>query len=230
MEKGKKLKKKGSKKASSEEIKVPFTEEELISRLKKHFPEPWIDLNFENPYQLLVVTILAAQTTDKKVNEISPEFFRRFPDPFAVAKAPLEEIEEVIKSVNYYRRKAKLIKECCEVLVKEYNGQVPDTLEELVKLPGVGRKTANVILVNAFNKPAIVVDTHVKRVSQRLGLTKSNNPDKIEKDLARFFSKENWVYISKALVLFGRYVCKAKNPDCKNCHLSDICPYEKKNL
>jgi len=149
-----------------------------------------------------VATILAAQTTDKKVNQITPLFFKKFPDPFAVADAPLEEIEEVIKSVNFYKRKAKLIKECCEAVVKNHNGVIPDNMEDLVKLPGVGRKTASVILVNAFNKPAIVVDTHVKRVSQRLGLTTSNNPDKIEKDLSQFFSKKNWVYISKALVLF----------------------------
>jgi len=223
------LKKKESKKLSSEK-QIKFTEEDVIERLKKHYPQPWIDLHFENPYQLLVATILAAQTTDKKVNEITPVFFKQFPDPKAVSQAKIEEIEKIIKSVNYYRRKAKLIKECCDFLVKEFDGKVPDNLDDLVKLPGVGRKTASVILVNAFNKPAIVVDTHVKRVSQRLGLTSSNNPDKIEKDLAQFFSKENWVYISKALVLFGRYICKAKNPECKKCYLSDICPYDKKNL
>ncbi len=221
------MKKKESKKAS---FRPKFTEEELIRRLKKHFPDPWIDLKFENPYQLLVATILAAQTTDKKVNEITPSFFKKFPDPFAVANSSIEEIEKAIKSVNFYKRKAKLIKECCEAVVKNHNGVIPDNMEDLVKLPGVGRKTASVILVNAFNKPAIVVDTHVKRVSQRLGLTTSNNPDKIEKDLSRFFSKENWVYISKALVLFGRYICKAKKPECKKCYLVDICPYENKNL
>ncbi len=207
-----------------------ITEEEIIKRLKKHFPEPWIDLKFENPFQLLVATILAAQATDKKVNEVTETFFQKYPDPKSIAEAPLEQLEEDIKQINFYKRKAKLLKECCIVLVEEFNGIVPDTLEDLVKLPGVGRKTANVILVNAFNKPAIVVDTHVKRVSQRLGLTKSNNPDKIEKDLANFFSKENWVYISKALVLFGRYICKAKKPECKKCYLVDICPYENKNL
>jgi len=223
------LKKKENKKVFSKK-QIKFTEKELIERLKKHYPEPWIDLHFENPYQLLIATILAAQTTDKKVNQITPSFFKKFPNPEAISKAKIEEIEELIKSVNYYRRKAKLIKECCDYLVKEFGGEVPDNLDDLVKLPGVGRKTANVILVNAFNKPAIVVDTHVKRVSQRLGLTFSNNPDKIEKDLAQFFSKENWVYISKALVLFGRYVCKAKNPECGRCYLSEICPYPQKNL
>ncbi|MGC9119877.1 MAG: endonuclease III [Sulfurihydrogenibium sp.] len=208
-----------------------FTEKDIIERLKKHFPEPWIDLNFENPYQLVVATILAAQTTDKKVNEITPTFFQKFPDPKSVADANLEEIESIIKSVNYYKRKAKLIKECCQKVVKDFGGKIPDTMEELVKLPGIGRKTASVILVNAFNKPAIVVDTHVRRVAtQRLKISNGKTPEKIEKDLAKFFSKENWIYISKALVLFGRYICTAKNPNCKQCYLSDICPYEKKNL
>ncbi len=213
-----------------EKPKPNFTENELIERLKKHFPDPWIDLKFNNSFELLVATILAAQATDKKVNEVTEVFFKKYPTPDSIAKAPLEQIEEDIKQINFFRRKAKLLKECCEVLVKEFNGQVPDTLEDLVKLPGVGRKTANVILVNAFNKPAIIVDTHVKRVSKRLGLTNSNNPDKIEKDLMEFFSKENWAYVSKAMVLFGRYICTAKKPKCKECHLLDICPYEEKSL
>ncbi len=221
---------KKKKQKKEEKPKVNFTEEQVIEGLKKHFPKPWIDLNFSNAFELLVATILAAQATDKKVNEVTETFFKKYPNPESIAKTPLKKLEEDLKQINFYRRKAKLLKECCEVLVKEFDGIVPDTLEELVKLPGVGRKTANVILVNAFNKPAIVVDTHVKRVSQRLGLTTSNNPDKIEKDLMNFFSKENWVYISKAMVLFGRYICKAKNPKCKECALNDICPYEDKNL
>ena len=208
-----------------------FTEKDLIERLKKHFPQPWIDLKFENPYQLTVATILAAQETDKKVNQITPNFFKKFPTPQDVVKAPLEEIEDIIKSVNYYKRKAKLIKECCQKVVQEFGGKIPDNMEDLLKLPGIGRKTANVILVNAFNIPAIVVDTHVKRVAvSRLKISDGKTPEKIEKDLAKFFSKENWIYISKALVLFGRYICTAKNPKCKECYLVDICPYEKKNL
>ncbi|ACO04806.1 MAG TPA: endonuclease III [Persephonella sp.] len=207
-----------------------LTEQAVIEGLKKHFPEPWIDLKFSNPFQLLVATILAAQATDKKVNEVTAVFFKKYPDPESIAKAPLEQIENDIKQINFYRRKAKLLKECCEAIVKEFNGKIPDNIDDLTKLPGVGRKTASVILVNAFNKPAIVVDTHVKRVSQRLGITESNNPDRIEKDLAEFFSKENWIFISKAMVLFGRYICKAKNPKCKECALLDICPYDKKNL
>ncbi len=217
-------------KKKEEPPKVNFTEDDVIERLKKHFPDPWIDLKFSNPFELLVATILAAQATDKKVNEVTEIFFKKYPDPKSIVKTPLKQLEEDLKQINFYRRKAKLLKECCKVLVKEFNGEVPDNLEDLVKLPGVGRKTANVILVNAFNKPAIVVDTHVKRVSQRLGLTTSNNPDKIEKDLMNFFSKKNWVYVSKAMVLFGRYICKSKNPKCSECALRDICPYENKNL
>jgi endonuclease-3 len=220
----------GKKKKEEEKPEPNFTEEDIIKGLKKHFPKPWIDLKFSNPFELLVATILAAQATDKKVNEVTEIFFKKYPDPQSIAKTPLKQLEEDLKQINFYKRKAKLLKECCKTLVKEFHGKVPDNLEDLVKLPGVGRKTANVILVNAFNKPAIVVDTHVKRVSQRLGLTKSNNPDKIEKDLANFFSKENWVYISKAMVLFGRYICTAKKPKCKECALLEICPYENKNL
>ncbi|WP_457623291.1 endonuclease III [Persephonella sp.] len=210
--------------------KKKITEEQIIEGLKKHYPDPWIDLNYSNPYELLVATILAAQATDKKVNQVTETFFKKYPDPESLANAPLEQIENDIKQINFYKRKAKLLKECCEAIVRDFNGKIPDNIDDLVKLPGVGRKTASVLLVNAFNKPAIVVDTHVKRVSQRLGITKSNNPDKIEKDLAKFFKKENWVYISKAMVLFGRYICKAKNPKCSECALLEICPYEKKNL
>ena len=195
----------------------------IVETLKKHFPDPKSDLNFENPYQLLVATILAAQANDKKVNEITEHFFKKYPTPFDVAKAPLEQLEEDIKQINFYKRKAKLLKECCKVLVEKFNGQVPDTLEELTKLPGVGRKTANVILVNAFKKPGVVVDTHVKRVSQRLGLTNHKDPDKIEQDLMKIFRKEDWIFISNALVLFGRYICKAKKPLCHQCPLYNIC-------
>ncbi len=210
--------------------RVDLTEKAVIEGLKKHFPQPWIDLKFSNPFELLVATILAAQTTDKKVNEVTKLLFKKYPDPESIAKTPLDQLEKDIKQINFYRRKAKLLKKCCEALIKDFNGKIPDSIDDLTKLPGVGRKTASVILVNAFNKPAIVVDTHVKRVSQRLGITESNNPEKIERDLAKFFSKENWAFISKAMVLFGRYVCKSKNPKCKECALLEICPYEKKNL
>ncbi len=210
---------------------VNFTETDIINRLKKHFPNPKIELNYENEFQLLIVVILSAQTTDKKVNEISPTLFKEYQTPETLANADIEKLQEILKPLGYYKRKAKLIKECAEALVKNFQGKVPDSIGQLITLPGVGRKTASAILVNAFNKPAIVVDTHVERVTtERLKISNSKTNEKIEKDLAKFFSKENWIYISKALVLFGRYICTAFKPKCKICHLVDICPYENKNL
>lgn len=224
-----KMKKKQSKKACSE-TKVNFTEDDVINRLKKHFPNPKTELHFRNPFELVIVVLLSAQTTDVKVNEVSPKLFEIYPDPKSLAEAKIEDLYEILKPINYYRKKAKFIKEAAKIIVEKFGGKVPDNLEDLVKLPGIGRKSASVILVNGFNKPAIVVDTHVKRVSKRLGLTCNTDPLKVEMDLAKFFSKENWVYISNALVLFGRYICKAQKPKCKECNLLDICPYDKKNL
>ncbi len=224
-----KKKKKQNKKACSE-IKVNFTEEDVISRLKKHFPNPKTELNFRNPFELVIVVLLSAQTTDIKVNEVSPKLFEKYPDPYSLKNAPLEDLYEILKPINYYRKKAKFIKEAARLIVEEFQGNVPDNLEDLMKLPGIGRKSASVILVNGFNKPAIVVDTHVKRVAKRLGITCNTDPLKVEQDLASFFSKENWTYISNALVLFGRYICTARKPKCYKCYLVDICPYEPKNL
>jgi endonuclease-3 len=223
------MKKKQNKEVCSD-IKVSFTEEDVIERLKKHFPAPKTELNFKNPFELVIVVLLSAQTTDVKVNEVSPKLFEKYPTPEDLSKANLEDLYEILKPINYYRKKAKFIKEAAKMIVEEFNGKVPDNLEDLMKLPGIGRKSASVILVNGFNKPAIVVDTHVKRVAKRLGLTCNNDPLKVEMDLAKFFSKENWVYISNALVLFGRYTCIARKPKCKECYLLDICPYENKNL
>ncbi|RMD46405.1 MAG: endonuclease III [Aquificota bacterium] len=210
--------------------KVNFTEKEVITKLKKHFPEAKTELNFKNPFELLIVVLLSAQTTDVKVNEVSPKLFEKYPDPEKLSKADIEDLYEILKPINYYRKKAKFIKEAAQIIAEKYNGKIPDTIDELVKLPGIGRKTASVILVNGFKKPAIVVDTHVKRVSKRLGLTCYNDPLKVEQDLSKFFSKENWVYISNALVLFGRYICTARKPKCKECNLLDICPYDQKNI
>ena len=209
---------------------MTFTQQQLIERLKKHFPDPKIELNYENEFQLLIVIILSAQTTDKKVNQVSPILFKKYPTPQALANADLKDLEEILKPLGYYRKKAKLIKECAKAIAEKFNGQIPKTIEELTSLPGVGRKTASALLVNAYKIPAIVVDTHVKRVAKRLKITNQTDPEKVEKDLAKFFSKENWVYISNALVLFGRYICTANKPKCKECYVSDICPYEKKNL
>ena len=208
-----------------------FVESEVIAGLKKHFPNPRIELNHRNRYELLIVIILSAQTADKKVNEISPLLFSRYPNVRALANADLKDLQHILKPLGFYRRKAAIIKHCAQVLHDEYHSKIPETIEELIQLPGVGRKSASAVLVNAYNKPAIVVDTHVIRLAnQRWKLSKSRNPDKIEIDLAKFFSRDNWIFIAKALVLFGRYICTAKKPKCKECSLLQICPYERKTL
>jgi endonuclease-3 len=198
---------------------------EIIDILEKIYPEAKTALKFENPFQLLIATILSAQTTDERVNKVTSTLFKKFKKPDDFVNANLDEIMEEIKSINFYRNKAKNIKKLCEILVKEFNGKVPDKMEELVKLPGVARKTANVVLSQAYGKAeGIVVDTHVRRVSNRLGLTKNTDAEKIEKDLMKIIPEEKWIDFPFRLILFGRNICKAKNPDCKNCPLYKICP------
>jgi endonuclease-3 len=198
---------------------------EIINILEKIYPEAKTALKFENPFQLLIATILSAQTTDERVNKVTSTLFKKFKKPEDFVNANLDEIMEEIKSINFYRNKAKNIKKLCEILVKEFNGKVPDKMEELIKLPGVARKTANVVLSQAYGKAeGIVVDTHVRRVSNRLGLTKNTDAEKIEKDLMKIIPEEKWVDFPFRLILFGRNICKAKNPDCKNCPLYKICP------
>jgi endonuclease-3 len=202
---------------------------EIIDILEKIYPEAKTVLKFENPFQLLIATILSAQTTDERVNKVTSTLFKKFRRPEDFAKANLDEIMEEIRSVNFYRNKAKNIKKLCEILVKEFNGKVPDKMEELVKLPGVARKTANVVLSQAYGKAeGIVVDTHVIRVANRLGLTKNTDPEKIEKDFMKIIPREKWIEFPFRLILFGRNICKAKNPDCKNCPLNKICPSREK--
>ena len=202
---------------------------EIINTLEKIYPEAKTALKFENPFQLLIATILSAQTTDERVNKVTSTLFKKFKKPDDFVKVSLDEIMKEIKSVNFYRNKAKNIKKLCEILVKEFNGKVPDKIEDLIKLPGVARKTANVVLSQAYGKAeGIVVDTHVKRVSNRIGLTENIEPEKIEKDLMKIIPKEKWIDFSFRLILFGRNICKAKNPDCKNCPLNKICPSKEK--
>jgi endonuclease-3 len=198
---------------------------EIINILEKIYPEAKTALKFENPFQLLIATILSAQTTDERVNKVTSTLFKKFKKPEDFVNANLDEIMEEIKSINFYRNKAKNIKKLSEILVKEFNGKVPDKMEELIKLPGVARKTANVVLSQAYGKAeGIVVDTHVRRVSNRLGLTKNTDAEKIEKDLMKIIPEEKWIDFPFRLILFGRNICKAKNPDCKNCPLYKICP------
>jgi len=198
---------------------------EIIDIIEKEYPEGKTALIFSNPFQLLIATILSAQTTDTLVNKVTSKLFKKYKSPFDFLKATTEEIMEMIKSVNFYRNKAKNIRRLCEIIVKDYNGKVPTNMEELIKLPGVARKTANVVLSQAFGKAeGIVVDTHVKRVSQRLGFTKHNEPEKIEKDLMEIIPKNNWITFPFKLILHGRKICKAKNPDCEKCILNKLCP------
>ena len=171
-----------------------------------------------------MATILSAQCTDKQVNKVTPALFAEYPDAESMSNAPIEKIEELIHSTGFYKNKAKNIKSMAYALVKEHNFQVPDNMESLVKLPGVGRKTANVVLGNAFKVPGMVVDTHVKRITNRYGLTKNSDPEKIEQDLMKIFPRKRWTELSHQLVLFGRYFCTAKKPNCNECKIFAYCP------
>ncbi|MDW8066142.1 MAG: endonuclease III [Aquificaceae bacterium] len=197
---------------------------EIILRLEKVFPNR-LELNFSNPLELLIAVILSAQTTDKKVNELTESLFKKYKSCEDYLRVPLEELERDISSVNYYRNKAKFIKSACQKIMEEFGGRVPDTMEGLTSLPGIGRKSANIILYNAFGKnEGIAVDTHVARVSQRLGLTKEAKPEKIEQDLMKQVPKDEWGKFSNLLILLGRYVCTAQKPKHHQCPLYDICP------
>ncbi len=197
---------------------------EVMHRLAARYPEAHCELNFRTPWQLLVATILAAQSTDQQVNKLTSPLFERYPTPDALAELPLEELELLIKGVGLYRNKAKNILTTCRILLDEYGGEVPATLEQLVELPGVGRKTANVVLSNAFDIPAFAVDTHVLRVSRRLGLTEQKTPDKVEADLTALLPPEQWKDAHHWLIWHGRRTCHARKPACESCSLRDICP------
>ena len=193
--------------------------------LRDRFPRAKCELDFETPLQLLIATILSAQCTDERVNLVTKSLFANYPDVAAYANAPQKELEQAIQSTGFYHNKAKSIQGCCQALLERYNGQVPRDLEQLVELPGIGRKTANVVLGTAFGiASGIVVDTHVTRVSQRLGLTSEKNPEKIEQDLLRQFPQKDWIALSNRLVHHGRYVCVARKPKCDACPLSKLCP------
>ena len=197
----------------------------VLARLKKRYPEPEPMLDHRNPWELLVATVLAAQCTDARVNTITPELFRRWPDPAALARAPQEELEDVIHAAGFYHSKAKNLIGAAKRVVEAYGGEVPHTLEELVTLPGVARKTANVVLWGGFGiNEGLAVDTHVKRLSFRLGLTKNTEPVKIEQDLIKIFPREEWGDVNHRLVWFGRDVCDARRPACSECELYDLCP------
>lgn len=196
--------------------------------LKKILPDAKISLDFTNPLELLVATILSAQCTDERVNKVTKSLFKKYKTAKDYANAAPEELEEDIHSTGFYKNKAKAIRACCSTLVERHGGKVPSTMEELTALSGVGRKTANVILGNAYGTPGIVVDTHVGRVSRRLELTKEDDPEKVERDLMALVPKEDWVSFSHRIILFGRQTCKAQKPLCAQCPIYKLCPWEGK--
>ncbi len=196
----------------------------VLSELQTLYPGATTELIHRNPFELLVCTILSAQATDRSVNEASPALFARYPDAFALAQATPVEVEPLIRTIGLYKNKAKNIVATARKLAGEYGGEVPDDFEALVTFPGVGRKTANVVLSNAFGRPAIAVDTHVGRLARRLDFSQHEHPDKVEQDLERLFPKDQWIFVHHALILHGRRVCTARRPHCGVCTLSPYCP------
>jgi endonuclease-3 len=198
--------------------------EEIIKRLEKVFPDK-LELNFSTPFELVVAVVLSAQERDAKVNEVTKELFKKFNTPQQFANASLEEIEKEISSISFYKKKAEYIKKLSQILVEKYGGEVPKSIDELEKLPGIGRKSANMILYNAFGiNEGIAVDRHVLRVSQRLGLTKQQKPEKAEQELMKLVPKDQWGKFSNLLILLGRYICTAQKPKHAECPLYDLCP------
>jgi endonuclease-3 len=198
---------------------------EYLRRLQRAYPDARCSLDHRNAFELLVATILSAQCTDARVNMVTPALFARFPDARAMADADTEELERMIKSTGFFRSKAKSLRGMARALVERNDGQVPSTMEELTRLPGVGRKTANVILGNAFGRnEGIVVDTHVTRLSQRLGLTRETDPVRIEQALLPLFPREQWTLLAHLLIDHGRAICEARVPRCGECFLADLCP------
>jgi len=197
----------------------------VIELLEREHSDAKIALHYTNPLELLVATILSAQCTDERINMVTKALFKKYTKAEDYANADLKEVEQDIKSTGFYRNKAKNLKKCCQLLVEKYNSQVPKTMEELIELSGVARKTANIVLTNAFGVvEGVAVDTHVRRLAQRLGLSGNDDPDKIEKDLMRIIPKDKWMRITDLLIFHGRRVCTAKRPNCAACVLNKFCP------
>ncbi|MFH1672860.1 MAG: endonuclease III [Pseudomonadota bacterium] len=199
--------------------------QEILRILKATYPDVKTALRHRNPVQLLIATILSAQCTDARVNEVTKKLFKQLKTAQDFVEIPSTELEALIRPTGFFKNKAKSVKGCCKAIVENHGGKVPATLEELVKLPGVGRKTANVVLGSVFGVPGIVVDTHVKRLSQRLGLTKNTDPVKIEMDLMKIVPEELWSEFSLQLIFHGRKICRARKPECPICPLNKVCPY-----
>ena len=196
----------------------------MATLLRRAYPELKVPLAHRNTFELLIAVILSAQCTDEAVNKITPELFRRYPGPEKLAQSTTAEIEQIIRSLGLYRAKAKSLQRCAQQLVQDFDGKVPSTMEQLTQLAGVGRKTANVILGHAFDTPGIIVDTHCKRLSRRLGFTREQDPTKIERDLNRLLPASEWTGFSHRLIIHGRRVCYARKPACGRCVLNELCP------
>ncbi|MBW1712166.1 MAG: endonuclease III [Deltaproteobacteria bacterium] len=203
---------------------------QIVALLEEHYPSARTSLDFADPFQLLVSTVLSAQCTDERVNKVTPALFARFPDARALASADLAELEQLIRPTGFFRNKAKNLKAAAQMMVADFQGQVPDNLADLVKLPGVARKTANVVLGAAFNIPGVVVDTHVKRVAGRLGWTSSQNPEKIERQLMAIWPRESWTKLGFQVIIHGRSLCQARRPQCSRCFLKTLCDFGKKEI
>jgi endonuclease-3 len=196
----------------------------INAKLAEVFPDAKCELNFNNPLELLVATVLSAQCTDKRVNQVTPELFKKYPTVEKLASAPRTDLEEVIKSTGFYRNKATSIQGLASAILENHQGKVPGELAELVKLPGVGRKTANVVLSNAFSVPGITVDTHVGRIARRLGWTAHTDPVKVEYDLMEIFDPSDWTLLNHRLIFFGRRICHSRKPACGACPVAKLCP------
>jgi endonuclease-3 len=204
--------------------------EQILSILRTHYPGVKSGLRYNNPLEMLISTILSAQCTDVRVNAVTEALFKELHTAEDFAQVPLEKLEDLIRSTGFYRSKAKNIKACCQQILSDHKGQVPATMEALVQLPGVGRKTANVVLGNAFGIPGIVVDTHVKRLAQRIGLTEETDPVKIEFDLMACIPKKSWIDFSHQLIWHGRRICGARKPKCPDCPLLNLCDYGQRTM
>jgi endonuclease-3 len=209
---------------------TPAATRQIIALLDQAYPQARCSLDFRNPYELLVATVLSAQCTDERVNLTTPALFARYPDPAALAQADLAELEAFIRPTGFYHNKARNLLAAARMLVDRFQGQVPARLEDLILLPGAARKTANVVLGAAFGQPAVVVDTHVKRLAQRLGWTTQTNPDKIERDLQAAWPRERWTRLGHQLIAHGRAVCQDRRPRCGRCLLEPHCLFEAKEM
>lgn len=201
----------------------------VVDQLSVEYPEAECALHYKTPEQLLIATILSAQCTDIQVNKVTKILFKKYPSPKELSKARSPSIEKIIHSTGFYKNKAKNILACAKDLVKNHGGKVPQKMEELLKLSGVGRKTANVVLGNAFSVPGMVVDTHVKRITQLIGLSRENDPEKIEQDLMKIIPKKDWTMFSHWIIHHGRSICIARRPRCGDCAIQSICDYGRKN-